>query len=243
MLDASDPLIGLGLVDPKSGSPVQTSDWSPADTQPDAKFSDGEPQQDGVSEPSPSAPATATPQPVGTAGVGATSNESSDAPILGQIREAQQAAQQDMLVKMSNARLEAAQVLPVLIQQGMPKDQAEALVQTGLMAFEANLRTEAQQTALMPVAKLQVAMDIAAKNSNANVKIDPQELLTETSPNAMIAKAQTLATQRRDNAFNQRRTSGVDAVESGAPAGTDLSQAYEKLGPLQKIRLGIMRGQ
>ncbi len=101
----------------------------------------------------------------------------------------------------------------------------------------ARLETDVLKHQMAPYAQRMVAEDIARQHG-----IDPKEILSETSVDAMQAAARHIARLNRDVNFQARKASGKDAVEGGKGMSSGVSEAYEKLSPQQKIAFGLRRG-
>jgi len=220
-----DPLLSLGLVDPR-GNAVPTSDWSGPESNPPAESNgsnDGEQAQ----------PTQTSTQPT----TGSIDWESSSNPYKPDpVRQSQYtyAAQVDQLQR------EVPVAVQALVAQGWNQQAAESLVGTMFQTGVANARNAADRIAMLPYAKQMTAEQIVGEFSTSNVKIDPKELIDEPTVDAMKAKARTIVSERRDRVVNGRAASGADRVER---AGGSASVDYSQLSPHAMISLGIRRGQ
>jgi hypothetical protein len=233
-----DPLVSLGLVDPR-GNAVPTVDWSgPDSNHPGSADGTNDRPANPASEPQPlqQNPAAGT-QPAGTAGQATINWDDPSNPY-----RPDPSAQATQLYQSRVAALDAERpaAVALLMAQNYPQNVAEAMVASLHAAAVANVKTEADRIAMLPYAKQASAEDIAKKLSTSAVTIDPKELLTEPTPEAMQAKARTIVNERRDRVVNQRAANGADRVER---VGTTATVDYSQLSPHSMISLGLRRGQ
>jgi hypothetical protein len=243
----SDVLANLGLVDPGTGRPLVTPDWN------------GQPSPDPRPQDDDFGGMVAQNQPLHQQG--ASQWDSPENPYLREVQamRAQQGPQdpagqarvwlqqqegylQSQAVEFYN-RLRAEKTPDG--RQAVPDELAQFISMNTLRAAQAEARTQAFAYATQDVAVEKVARNIARDHSTPQRKIDPQELLTERSAEAMAARARTLATTQgviRDARFAARAAAGVDRREGGVPAGQSLARAYDDLSPQAMMRLGILRG-
>lgn len=231
-----DPLLSLGLVDPR-GNAVPTADWSG----PDSNKPGEQTQQNTDSRVDPTGDpvaAPATPGAAPAAGGQATidwdsaSNPYRPDPVT-QSRQTYES-------QVTQLQREVPAAIAVLMSQGFQQPQAEAMVNAALSAGVANARVQADRIAMLPYAKQASAEQIAKQFSTSSVPIDPKELVNEPTADAMQTKARTIVAERRDRVVNTRAATGADRVErTGASASID----YSTLSPHSMISLGIRRGQ
>jgi hypothetical protein len=240
-------LASLGLIDPATGTPTATDDWSPADArQPQGlKGQQGDSPQSGPNVEAPTTPAASGSQ-----------WDSDDNPYKKQLEALQsgrggdprESAIQTYNSRIQSLRAEGQQAYNVLVspdpatgQPRMSPEHAKAMVMAAYNASVAQAQRDADRIALGPLARRAAAEQIAKEHGNGRVKAE--DIMQHRSPDAMIAAAQTLAKTQRDGSFNQRRQNGTDKVEGAAPSGKALSEAYDNLSPMSKISLGLRRGQ
>lgn len=211
----NDPLISLGLVDPKSGRALPTDDWHPEGAEP------------------------ASPAPAG-----GVDWESPENPYKQRVEAGTNpVAQGQAFLRQEQAAIEArAQSAHAeLVAKGVQDSVARVVVQSAAQAALAEARNQAEHIALGPQVRRHVAEDIARKFSTEGAKIDPTELMTYDGPEAMTAIAQKLQTDRRNARSTTRRQTGRDRAEGGSSAGATFD--YSKLTSQQVIALGLRRGQ
>lgn len=222
---AHDPLVQLGLVDPRTGAALPTDDWQPSAPQ--------APQA-----PQPGAPAGLQP------GVAAGAGQSGAAPAGQTAPQAQPSQQppagQRYAQEAERLYAQAEAAYNRAVAGGANPEQAAQMIATKLESELAKAQARAIQEALLPTAKAQVAQIVAQRFGNGAVK--PEDLMHYDSPQAMEQAAQQLAQARRATAYQQRRAAGTDRAEGTySPAG--ISPAIAGLSPEKKIELGIRRGQ
>lgn len=137
---------------------------------------------------------------------------------------------------------QAAEAIQWAISQGMSPQLARSFVEPQLAADLAQAELQANRQATLPMARRQAAEDIAKKNSDKNIVINPDELLSESSLEAMQSRAKTLRDERRKFKYGSRMASGVDRAEGATPVGSNMAEAMSKLSPEGKIKYGLARG-
>lgn len=246
------PLAELGLVDPKTGQAVATSDWQPPqqpqqtnDYQPPRRQEDG--QQPQGDQPAQGQQQQQQRHP------DVERLERENAELRSRIGPADPAQQAATTFQQRQQELQqyANQAYSLLIStpsmEGpngqripMPPALAQQIVGAQLESAIAKAQVEADRAALLPTAKRQVAESIA-KEVGGSVTAD--DLVSLGSVDAMRAKAETLRDARRDTSFQQRRSGNTDRTEGGASTGVSVSQAIDSLNPTEIIKLGVLRGQ
>lgn len=224
----------LGLVDPSSGRALSTADWSPAGTPAPGGLRDWD-------EGSPSA----SPSPSSTPDTGWDSDanpyKAEAERLRGETPDPTQQAQSQLQTRTREIDSQAQAAFAQLIGTGMPAEQAQLLVGAAKVAANAEAQMQADRLALLPAAKRAVSEKIAKEFSMPNARIDPTEILSESSVDGMRARAKTLQETRRGQAYTARRVSGADRVERGAAPGTKVN--YDDLSITDTIKLGILRNQ
>lgn len=219
----NDPVLNdLGLIDPKTGRPLPTADWSP-----DAD--------------------RATPASGRDASAGAEPTDkwaTPDNPFYQQVIQANHPVAQGRGYLQSKQAEVSAQYqsnVATLVANGVPQDGAQLVAGLAAKAQLAEARNEAEHIALGPRVREHVAADIAARYSTSGAKVEPAELLTEESPQAMEAIAKRIQRDRRDARASTRSASGTDRAEGGPSQGARID--YSKLTAQQAIKVGLARGQ
>ena len=70
-----------------------------------------------------------------------------------------------------------------------------------------------------------------------------EDIIDQPNPQAMEAVARKVSSLNRGERFEQRRQSGADRTESGAPGvSVALPESFERLNPKMKIKYGLIRG-
>lgn len=208
-----DPLVQLGLVDPRSGLALPAEDWQPAEPAQPAQ-----PQApDGGVAPTPAGQTAQTGQLPVDRSAGST-----------------------LEMRLQTLQSQAAAAYAQAVGGGADPRQAEAVIGAELRAQQALAREQAVRQASMPSVKSAVASHISQTLGNGVVK--PEDLMHYDSPQAMEHAARQLASARRQSNYDARRTSGVDRAEGTSPAA-GLAPAIAGLSPEKKIELGIRRGQ
>lgn len=215
----ADPLVSLGLVDPKTGAALETSDWKPSGATAVAE------------RPAVEAPkAESTPQ------------EPAPAPV------AQPVVDPRVQLQTFDAQLQAqaAQMYATLTtagdENGMiwePKA-AENYIRAQMDLARSQAHQTVRDQAIAPEVKHAAAVKLIKEHA-AGVDIKPDEIVNQPTLEAMRARVQTLAEVRRDANFQQRKVEGRDRVE-GAPHAA-VAPNYDDLEIGRMIALGIARGQ
>jgi hypothetical protein len=225
-LGSLDPLVQLGLVDPKTGSALPTDDWQP-------------PQANTNSQGAP-AQTTQAPNPVAGSGsqsaaapAGATVQSPAPAP-------AGPSADQQYQYRLSVLQAQAEAAYQQMVSGGTDAAVARQVIDAKLEAEAAKALLAARSDAMLPTAKSQVAQLIATRQGAGQVR--PEELLVYDTPQAMEAAASQLANARRASNYQDRTAQGRDRAEGQQP-GRGISAAISELSPEKKIELGIRRGQ
>lgn len=215
-----DPLVALGLVDPKTGAALATEDWSP----------------EGAAAPS-LAPSATTSASASTA----PDWESPDNPYKAQAQpDPARAAQQHLQTKQAQLQSEAQAARAMLLANGMHPEYANALVGALQTAAMAQAQAEAERIALYPTVRKEVAGRIAEDYALPGVEIKADQLARFGSVAEMEAEARRLQREAANTRFQGRVTKQVDRVEGGPSAGQGRLD-YNALEPQQVIKLGIAR--
>jgi hypothetical protein len=225
-----DPLVSLGLIDPKliDAEPGSNPGATPA----------GDPADTGTA---PAAQPKADPK--------VAELETKVAELEGRLTAASQ--QQGATLESDLARLDALsnQALAEAAQSAAVKEgKVDMAVVTALVKAEhgrlaAEIRQFHDRQALAPVAVQAAAAKMAKQMSTATVKITAEDLAGEATYEGMKARATTLLEVRRDSNYQARQTRGADRVEGGASPGTVDQKAIDALDPHQKIKLGLLRAR
>lgn len=213
-----DPLVQLGLVDPKSGSALPTDDWQPPQARTNSQ---------GQASPNTDASQNAGP------GAGTSPPAPAPAP-QGPTPEQRFQYQLGVLQAQAEAAYQQA------VSGGADAAATRQVINARLEAEAVKARAAILQEAMLPTAKTQAAQLIANRLGMGQVR--PEELLTYDTPQAMEAAASQLATARRATNYQNRQAAGRDRAEGTQP-GRGISAAIEGLSPEKKIELGIRRGQ
>jgi hypothetical protein len=217
-VSAGDPLVALGLIDPKTGQALPTADWQP---------------EGADAAPAPAKPAAST-----------VDWDSPENPYKQRLEQAVSPVAQGrayLAQKQAEISAQATAGYNALVAKGVEASVAEVITRAVAQAALAEARNEAEHIALGPNVREHVARDIAARFSTEGARIEPQELLSEESPEAMTAIARRLQAERRNQRARARSASGTDRVEGGVPLGSRID--YSKLTPQQQIKIGLARGQ
>lgn len=249
---AGDVLAELGFIDPQTGRPFQTPDWSPS--QPVAARSDdyevdetrqwGEaPREQSLTQAQPSA-WDSPENPYRAEALRFRQSQGQQDPVK-QAQAWYQGQEQQLVAGATQFRTQLLSQRDAQGRQMVPEELADLVTALGLRAALAETREKAFQYATYDVATEKAAQRIARDHSVGNVKVNARDLLDAGSAEGMAARARYIANQQaqqRETRFQARVMAGTDRRESGAPAGTALSQAYESMSPANKIRLGLLRG-
>lgn len=238
VLEAGDPLVEMGLVDPGTGKALETADWQPSE--PDSPISDKHDQETEAAQNNQGQSGT-------PAAPGLNPNtQSSPAPQPDSKGDARTYLQSES----TRLQSEAQQAIWLATNYGIagPDGQlqkldmatAQALVGREMQAQMAEVQRQADRIALAPMAREMAARDIAKEHSLPGITIKAEDLLSEESPAAMKARAKTLAETARDNKFQDRKSDRRDRVESG---GSSSQANLDDLDSFTRIRLGLLRGE
>jgi hypothetical protein len=223
-----DPLVNLGLIDPRTGQALATEDWQPEGAPGAAPRATAEQSPPSLDWDSPENP-----------------YKQKLEEFAGQAPAVQGRAYLDQKTAEITSQMAAAYAYLTQLRdaQGQPvyaPEIAQALVVQAGRAALAEARVEAEHIALLPQVKREAAERIAREWSTRGATVSPDELLGETTVAGMQARAKSLAELRRDSRTQQRAARGVDKAESGPPAGSKFD--YSNLSPHQVIKLGLARG-
>lgn len=242
VLEAGDPLVELGLVDPATGKALETSDWKPPEPEtpksPVSDQYDQERDQATQAQDTQQAPAAAP-------GIN---------PNSGQAPAAQPDPKGDartyLQTETTRLQQDAQQAIWLATNYGIqgPDGQlqkldlqtAQALVGRELQAQMSEIQRQADRIALAPMAKEMAARDIAKQHSLPGVTIKAEDLLSEDTPAGMKARAKTLAETARDGKFQDRKADRRDRVEAG---GSSSHANTDDMDSFTRIRLGLLRGE
>lgn len=261
-----DPLASLGLVDVRTGRAVATDEWSPGDAgnpplNPADRRAAGldDDEAEGNEPPSTNVDPAATQSRQTQQRPGTPNWDSDDNPFKKQFTELQarvgatpdpvETARQNYAQREQVLNQERQTAYNLLTTQGIDGQVvapgiARAMVDALHTAAITAARSETDRAALLPIAKQAVAQDIARKHSTGGVTVTPEELMNETTQEAMQARARTLQESRRDGKFQQRKTGRVDRADGASSGGTGVAPgAMDNLSPISRISLGLRRGE
>jgi hypothetical protein len=236
--DVVDPLVELGLIDPKlidsePGSNTETTtteatttDTTEADevTQLRAKVTELEAR---VNAPTPA-----------VSNLGGRSFDDDVRTLDNMAQQALNEALANPNVARNDEELKQGKIAPATVK---------ALVTAEHGRLVAEQRSYWDRVVLAPAAAMAAAQKVAKDMSTPKVKIDPKDLLDPSNyPDGKpsVDGMRTLAHQqlngKRDANFQTRVKAGADRVEGGAP-GTVSRETIDKLDAFSKIKLGLIR--
>jgi len=237
-------LLNLGLVDPKTGRPTTAANWGgefdqkPEDIVPAVEGDVLFPQDQERERPKAEWDSEENPYKKDAEAFRSTSDPN---------RARSAAARTTYETKVQQLMYQAQAAHNALVSAKDEKGQsiyspqiATAIVEPILKAEVSKAYTEAMQEALLPTAARQVAEDIVRKVGNG---VTVEDIIDQPNPQAMEAVARKVSSLNRGERFEQRRQSGADRAESGAPGvSTALPESFERLNPKMKIKYGLIRG-
>lgn len=137
----------------------------------------------------------------------------------------------------------AAEAYEMATRQGMDPQVAEQIIATKLAELNTGAELAATRAATLPLVRRDMANQVAAEYSEkkAGVVVNADELDGYTSLEAMRARADALATERRNKMRDTRKANGTDRAEGAAPA-TGISRIPDNISPAMRIRIGLERG-
>lgn len=155
----------------------------------------------------------------------------------------QQAVLEQMVAAQSQAQFQQAAV--DLKARGYTDDQ----IRESLGVQAAQMQLAQDRARLAEQARPAVAAELSRRIAEEyKVAVDPQELLVSSTgqpirtPDAMLARADALISERRKATIQQRKEAGADKVDNSGGGTHTLDEGQlSRMSPLTKLRMGLSK--